>query len=99
MKLPQVSLRELFLLVVIAALALGWFVNWERYHSAYLNSLNDAMRAKHHVEQLKGAIQGEGYAAEYDETTRGYTLTTFEDMTRAERSAWYFRTNDRPLAE
>ena len=30
MKLPQVSLRELFLLVVIAALGCGWWVDRSR---------------------------------------------------------------------
>jgi len=34
MKLPQLSLRELFLLVVIAAMGCGWWVERSRNESA-----------------------------------------------------------------
>jgi hypothetical protein len=30
MKLPQLTLRELFLLVVIAAMGCGWWIDWWR---------------------------------------------------------------------
>lgn len=35
MKLPQISLRELFLLVVIAAMACGWWVQYRAAKSRY----------------------------------------------------------------
>jgi len=59
MKLPQVSLRELFLLVVIAAMGCGWWVE----HVSTVHRLERAERA---ANWFKGNLRILGYEAFWD---------------------------------
>jgi hypothetical protein len=87
MKRPKFSLRELFLLVTLVAMALGWLLTWDRWRVDYNGNLNEVMRARHHEDQLRVQIQGEGYAAEWDEKANTYKLTKFNDMKREDRAS------------
>jgi hypothetical protein len=52
MKLPQLSLRELFLLVVIAAMGCGWWVEREKLESRLI----DEIRIAKHWRETAAAV-------------------------------------------
>lgn len=87
MKLPKFSLRELFLVVALLATALGWLINWSRYHIAYIVKVNEATRARAREEQLRTAFEHAGYGAKWDDST-GYTVAKIDDLPREERGYW-----------
>ena len=91
MKLPKFSLREIFLLTTLIAMALGWLLTWDRWRVDYNGNLNEVMRARHHEDQLRVAIQGEGYAAELDEQANTYKLTKLDNIPRQERASRLYR--------
>jgi hypothetical protein len=74
MKLPQLSLRELFLLVVIAAMGCGWWVeHWRNSHAFMKEQFNDLAvkqrRLTHFNWWLQAALESRGYrVAEWGET-------------------------------
>jgi hypothetical protein len=56
MKLPQLSLRELFLLVALAAMGCGWWIDrWQLQHS--LESEN--LRLVYEIDDLKRKVRPE----------------------------------------
>jgi hypothetical protein len=60
MKLPQLSLRELFLLVVIAAMGCGWWVEYRRHANdaeAMRESRAEAEEWKFRTETLIGWVK------------------------------------------
>jgi hypothetical protein len=69
MKLPQLSLRDLFLLVVIAALGCGWWVHQHRLN----RSLNEAYR------DLKWWPSSIGERLEVYVDDKGVEILFFED--------------------
>jgi hypothetical protein len=65
MKLPQLSLRELFLLVLIAAMACGWWVD----HQSHVGLRGD-MQAIQEVNELVCAELQEASTKIYDLSER-----------------------------
>lgn len=86
MKLPQLTLRDLFWLVLVCALGLGWLISWESLRVNYNSHLNKVRQAHAREQSLKDQILGEQYIAEWDEDQKTYRLTRFEDLTREEVS-------------
>jgi hypothetical protein len=72
MKLPQLSLRELFLLVTLAALGLGWWV----HHSISANTLHwVTLRANTNdgaIIKISRAFEQEGYTCDLIGITTDY---------------------------
>ena len=75
MKLLRFTLRDLFWLVLLCAVGLAWLIDRDRLRVNYNEHRNVVMRAKHHEDELRRAIEGEGYSAEWDESRNAYKLT------------------------
>jgi hypothetical protein len=59
-------------------MALGWLISWDQYRVDYNGNLNVVRQAQLREEQLRVAIQGEGYTAQWDEDARTYRLTKLD---------------------
>jgi hypothetical protein len=71
----NVSLRDLFWLTLVIALALGWAIDRDRLRVDYNEYLNAVRYAEHREDELRRAIQGEDYIARWDEQGRKFVLT------------------------
>jgi hypothetical protein len=89
MKLPQLSLRELFWLVLVCALACAWWLS----HRALVQSRRDAARFEKNAseyeriaEKLRDAIDGMGGKAIYwyDEHADDFGVTVVPPLPPAE---------------
>jgi hypothetical protein len=78
MKLPQLTLRDLFWLVLVVAMALGWLIDRDQLRVDYNGNLNLVNHARRRVDELRRAIEGQGYIAQWDEKLNGYRLTKGE---------------------
>ena len=78
MKLPQLSLRELFLLVVIAAMGCGWWVDRQLFNVEKLNIQNSWLKTLTVDQQMRQALEDavakEGYSIEWDPDPTVVTL-------------------------
>ena len=63
MKLPQLTLRELFLLVVIAAMGCGWWVERGRL----MAELQRSMQWKPRFDALQEAIESAEYSVQWSD--------------------------------
>jgi hypothetical protein len=76
MKLPlKITIRDLFWLVLVVGLALGWVIDRDNLRVDFNTHLNVLRRAQHREEELTRAIQGEDYVVRWDEKRRSFTLT------------------------
>ena len=79
MKLPQLSMRELFLLVALVAMGCGWWLR-ERQHRADLNELlllkltadEAADDWKRQAEYLAEGMQKEGWEVQLSQKSSDY---------------------------
>jgi hypothetical protein len=72
--MPKLTLRDLFAVVTIVALALGWAIDRDGLRVNYNEHRNEVMSARHREEELRRAIQGEGYDVQWDEDSRLFKL-------------------------
>jgi hypothetical protein len=56
------------------ALALAWAIDRDRLRVNYNEHRNEAMNARHREDELRRAIQGEGYKVQWDEASRMFKL-------------------------
>jgi hypothetical protein len=72
--MPKLSLRDLFAIVTIVALALGWAIDRDRLRVNYNTHLNAVMAARHREDELRRAVQSEGYEVRWDAASRSFKL-------------------------
>ena len=70
MKLPQLSLRELFLLVVIAAMGCGWWVE----RAGFISRLHEAEAWKAGAGALQELVERKGWSVNWVEDEKWINL-------------------------
>jgi hypothetical protein len=64
MKLPQLTLRDLFWAILVAAMATGWGLHhWQTRHAYRLVRDNEILRRDR--DRITTQLRGEGYEIEY----------------------------------
>jgi len=86
MKLPRFNLRDLFWLVLVLALLLGWLRTWDLLRVDYNSHLNKVMSLRYREHNLREHFLAEGYFAEWDESKRAYKLTKVQTLSQEERN-------------
>jgi hypothetical protein len=72
--MPKLTLRDLFAVVTIVALALGWMIDRDRLRVNKNEHLNEVMSARHREAEFRRAVQGIGYDAQWDEESKSFKL-------------------------